>query len=139
MRRTSAILLIGVVMLVTVFGVFFMRHVEGQAHADSDCAVGAIEGASCESITNPLASIAFHMKALLQPAMTSAFIGILALAALVVVPLAFLPDVGVSYGPPLAIVLVLTVFTRSSAARKFRAWLTTIEKRDPSSMVAMST
>lgn len=137
MRSFSAILLVGVVMLVGVFGVFFMIHAEGESHAE--CPLGTVESNSCESITSPLASIAFHMKGLLQPAVASALAGILAFAALLVLALTmtFLPETGTPTFP-LALTLALASLTGHASLRKARAWLIVLEKRDPSFAVAMS-
>ncbi|OGY98643.1 MAG: hypothetical protein A2855_01265 [Candidatus Liptonbacteria bacterium RIFCSPHIGHO2_01_FULL_57_28] len=136
MRRLSAIALISVIVFVSVLGAFFMLHTEGEAHAGSDCALGAISRTSCEKIANPLASITFHMKALLQPAIFSAFAAILAFAALALLGLALLTDILAS-GPPLAAALASAVSINSLAAGKFRAWLTILEKRDPVFLGAM--
>lgn len=137
MRRLSTIFVISAMVFVAVFGVFFMRHIEGEPHVGSDCVLGAIGNTSCENILNPLASIAFHMKALLQPAVISIFVSILALAALVMLGLALLSEAGFS-GPPLAVALASAVHADYLASRKFRTWLTVFEKRDPLSIGAVS-
>lgn len=137
MRPLSAIFIISAVVFIAVFGVFFMLHVEGEGHVD--CPLGAADGASCKNITNPFASIEFHMKTLLQPAVVPVFSGILALAAFFVLALtlALLPDAGV-LGLPLLVAFTRTISNGSTAIRKLRAWLVIHEKRDPSSLAAVS-
>jgi hypothetical protein len=137
MRRLSAIFIISAIVFIAAFGVFFMLHVEGEDHVA--CPLGAIEGNSCEKITNPLASIQFHIKALLQPTVIPTFASILALAVFFVgaLALALLPNVN-ALGFPLSVVFASANYSESEAVRKLRAWLVIHEKRDPSSLVAVS-
>lgn len=137
MRRLSAIFIISAVVFITLFGVFFMLHGQGEEH--TACPLGAIESNSCEKITNPVASIGFHMKTLLQAAVIPAFAGILALAVFFVgaLALALLPNVNMR-NFPLSITLASAGRNESEAIRKFFSWLVTVEKRDPSSMAAMN-
>lgn len=139
MRQLSAVLLISTVVFIAVFGVFFMRHVEGEAHIGPDCPISAIEGSSCDKVTTPMASVAFHMKTLLQPAVIPALAGILMLSAIFALALALLSDISASSAQVLfAYAFASAVPVRLVASRKIRAWLVMHEKRDPSSLIAMS-